>query len=321
MFNSIKRAFGFSEKSYTDFEEPAVEDVPEVVHEPVKTTPVAEHPEVKIELADEFLDSILAVLNANLPPLVSEAIDSERQRAKLTELLGPSLIDFAEKMRVNATRELSSDRDKMKSELESLRSQKKDFASKRDAHKATLLSEQRQRRALAERNRDLEAKIDELHSEIEQHKLTISSLMNKIRVSEVNEGELDSVKAAFEHQIEGLKEKLQKAEAENVELASKVAELEAPEALKKALEQRREIVEASNPPAPKPKKQRKPRKPKKTEVQAKTDEQLKEMEMVDFLVPGAESAAPIVPEPNPDFGYQPPKRNPEPDIDIQLTLF
>lgn len=318
MFNSIKRALGFSEKKYTDFEETVNESVSAGS---VAVIPGSENTEVNIRLADEFLDSILAVLNANLPPLVAEAIDSERQRAKLTELLGPALLDFAEKMRKEAASELRSERDRMKLELESLRSQKKDFASKRDAHKADMLSEQRQRRALADRNRDLESKIEELQSEIEQHKLTVSSLMNKIRVSEVNSDEIDSLKAGFEHEIEALKIKLQKAEAENLELASKVAEIEAPQALKQALDQRKEIVEAANQPTPKPNKQRKSRKPKKTEMQSKTDKQISEMDMVDFLVPGGDSESPIVPEPNPDFGYQPPKRNPEPDIDIQLTLF
>lgn len=320
MFNAIKRAFGFADKTYTDFDdtEPKSSGVVTPGNESTLSA------DANVELADEFLDAILSVLNANLPPLVYEAIDSERQRAKLSELLGPALVDLAARMRDDAKEELSDDRARMQSELEELRSQKKDFASKRDAQKASLLSEQRQRRALNDRNRDLEAKIAELESEIEQHRLTISSLMNKLRVSEVNGDDVEEVKTAYEHRIEELKAALQAKEAENVELAAKIADLEAPKALEAALEQRKEIVEAGSSESQKSKKSRKPRKPRKTkptDIKAKTAEELADMEMVNFLVAGSAPAAHTPPEPDSNFGYQPPKHAPEPNPEIQLTLF
>lgn len=319
MFDSIKRALGFGHKQYTDFED-CSESV-QLHADAGEQTLEAVTPEIDLEFAGEFLDSILAVINANLPPLVSESIDSDRQRAKLTQLLGPALVKFADKMKEEALRSLSTDREKMQTELDELRSQKKDFASKREEHKANMLSEQRQRRALTDRNRDLEAKIDELQSEIEQHKLTVSSLMNKIRVSEVTDSEVEGVKASYEHQLQQLKTKIEALEAENLEQAAKIAELEVPQALEAALEQRKEIVEAANPPAHKPKKTRKPRRKPESPVKTAVEEQLDELEMVNFLVPGGAPAGHVAPEPNPDFGYQPPKTAPEPNPDIQLTLF
>lgn len=321
MFNSIKKALGFGHKQYTDFEDNA-----ELIAESVDSSEVTPGLEdLNLDFAGDFLDSILAVINANLPPLVSEAIDSDRQRSKLTQLLGPALVDFAEKMKEDATRSLSTDREKMQSELDELRSQKKDFASKREAQKANLLSEQRQRRALSDRNRDLELKIDELQSEIEQHKLTVSSLMNKIRVSEVTDSEIDDVKDSYEHQLQLLRAKIKALEAENLEQAAKIAELEVPQALEAALEQRKEIVEATTDSVTS--KSQKPKKPKKSRrivespMQAQAAEQLDEMEMVNFLVPGGVPVGHVPAEPNPDFGYQPPKHSPEPNPDIQLTLF
>ncbi|MBD5352009.1 MAG: hypothetical protein HDR86_04190 [Bacteroides sp.] len=333
MFNSIKKAFGFGHKEYTDFEETTLtqsdqSDKSDRSDQSDRSdrsdlSERAERVEVP-EVAAGFLDSILAVINANLPPLVSESIDSELQRANLTQLLGPALIDFADKMRDDVLRSLSSDREKMQTELDELRTQKKDFASKREAQKANLLSEQRQRRALIDRNRDLEARIDELQSEVEQHKLTVSSLLNKIRVSEVTDSEIEEVKATYEHQLQLLKAKIEALETENLEQAAKIAELEVPKAVEAALEQRKEIVEAANPPAPKAKKPRTPKKPRRkaeSPVKVAVEEQLDELEMVNFLVPGGAPAGHVASEPNPDFGYQPPKPSPEPNPDIQLTLF
>lgn len=317
MFNSIKKALGFGHKVYTDFEEST--DQLAASEELSEITPELE--DLDIEIAGNLLDAILGVINANLPPLVSEAIDSDRQRAKLTQLLGPALVDFAEKMKADANRMLLTDREKMQTELDELRTQKKDFASKREEHKANMLSEQRQRRALTDRNRDLELKIDELQSEIEQHKLTVSSLMNKIRVSEVTDSEVEDVKASYEHQLQLLKAKIEALEAENLEQAAKIAELEVPQALEAALEQRKEIVDSATPPEPKPKKQRKPRRKVELPVQTQASEQLDELEMVNFLLPGGVPAGHVPAEPNPDFGYQPPKPSPEPNPDIQLTLF
>lgn len=318
MFDSIKRALGFGHKEYTDFEESS-EDMR--LTAPSELAPVADIPESVRENTGELLDAILEVINANLPPLVSESIDSDRQRAKLTQLLGPALVAFSDKMKEEAARTLSTDREKMQTELDELRTQKKDFASKRDAQKANLLSEQRQRRALTDRNRDLEAKIDELQSEIEQHKLTVSSLMNKIRVSEVADSEVEDVKSFYESQLKELKAKIETLEAENLEQAAKIAELEVPQALEAALEQRKEIVEAANPPAPKEKRKKKQRHKPESPVKTAAEEQLDELEMVNFLLPGGAPAGHVGVEPNPDFGYQPPKPSPEPNPDIQLTLF
>lgn len=347
MFDSIKRALGFGHKEYTDFEENS--EALSLTDPASDQIPAAAMPDIDLDCAGELLDAILGVINANLPPLVSESIDSDRQRVKLTQLLGPALVAFTEKMKEEAANTLSSDREKMQTELDELRSQKKDFASKRDAQKANLLSEQRQRRALTDRNRDLEAKIDELQSEIEQHKLTVASLMNKIRVSEVSDSDVEDTKSFYESQLKDLKSKvetlestnqeqaskiqtlettnqeqatkIQTLEAENLELSDKIAELEVPQALEAALEQRKEIVESSNPPAQKPKRQKKPRRKPETAVKTAAEEELDELEMVNFLLPGGVPAGHQPAEPNPDFGYQPPKPSPEPNPDIQLTLF
>lgn len=324
MINAIKRAFGFSEQySYSEFDELDKEDGAPAAALP---EPAAEAQAAPGEGDDAFLDAVLAVVNSSLPPVVAEAVDPVRQRAKLRAILGPAMEEFSARMRRDALKELTGDRAKMQTELEELRTEKKEFASRREEQKANLLSEQRQRRALQDRNRDLEAKIDQLDSEIEQHKLTISSLMNKIRVAEVSEGDIEALKSAYEAQIGDLKARIDAKEAENVELSARIADLEAPKALQAALEQRKEIAGEADDETlfaaePAPKKPRRARRRRPAEPQGEPSPELAEMEIVDWLLPGGTPAGHTPSGPDPDFGYQPPKHSPEPDPNTQLTLF
>ena len=321
MINAIKRAFGFSEQySYSEELDELDKDTDAAEAAAPEPDPVPSD-----EASDAFLNAVLAVINSSLPPVVAEAIDSGRQRAKLRQMLGPAMDEFACAMRRMALKELTGDRAKMQTELEELRTEKKDFASKRDEQKASLLSEQRQRRALQDRNRDLEARIAELDSEIEQHKLSISSLMNKIRVAEVSEGDFEALKTSLESRVNDLKTKLEAKEAENLELSARIADLEAPKALQEALEQRKELTAdmASTDADEAPRKPRRSRK-RKTPVavsQGEPSADLAEIEIVDWLLPGGAPAGHTPAGPDPDFGYQPPRPPPAPAPHPPRPLF
>lgn len=323
MFNAIKRAFGFEDPEYTEFDD--IEKTPEMND---FSESEVETRSVPAELED-FLDAICGIINNGLSPMVLDAIDSVKQRQKIYDALGSALDKLSDNIRVESLKSLTGDRQKMQTELEELRNEQKDFNEKRNEQKANLLSEQRQRRALQERNRDLEQKIAELDSEIEQHKLTISSLLNKIRVSEVSEGEIDALKSSYEARINALTAKLEALQSENVELASRIADLEAPQALAEALEQRKELVspDESEPKVAEetPKKKRRGRKPRTVvddEPDPEPSEDLANIDIVDWLLPGGAPANhQSSSAPDPDFGYQPPKHVPAPDPDAQLTLF
>lgn len=281
------------------------------------------------ELPVELLDAILGVINSQLPPVAAQCIDRDAQRRYMASVLGKPLADFAEALRRKAVSELTGDRAKMQAELEELRAERKEVSGKREEQKAALLSEQRQRRALSDRNRDLEAKIDELDSQIEQHKLTISSLMNKLRVAEVNEGDtaalrkdLDELRAALKERDAALADK----ERELTALGEKVAAYEASAALDAALEQRREA--AGDEPAPVPQagpvpKKRRGRRSRQASKPAydPDNDASADIDSVDWLLPGGVPASHTPIAADPDFGYQPPKHTPAPDSDAQLTLF
>lgn len=280
------------------------------------------------EIPEELLDAILAIINAQLPPIASQCIDRDAQLRYLANALGAPLQAYSKRLEQKAISELTGNRQEMQQELDRLRAERNDVTSKREAQKAALLSEQRQRRALNDRNHDLEAKIAELDSEIEQHKLTISSLMNKMRVAEVAESD----SAALREDIERLKadiaakdEALAAKDRELTALAERIAEAEAPAALEAALEQRRDVSgEASAPasetePTPKKKRRGRPRKP--DTLYSAADDSTADLESVDWLLPGGAPAGHTPTVSDPDFGYQPPKQAPQPDSDAQLTLF
>lgn len=322
MIKAIKRAFGLEEPEFTEFDD--IEKTQE--NEEISGSEL-ESRSVPTELED-FLDAVCGIINSGVSPMVIAAVDPVKQRQKVYDSLGAALDRLSETIRQESLKSLTGDRQKMQTELEELRNEQKDFNEKRNEQKANLLSEQRQRRALQERNRDLEQKIAELDSEIEQHKLSISSLMNKIRVSEVNDGEIEALKSSYEARINALTAKLEAQEAENVELASKIADLEAPQALAEALEQRKELVSPDEPEVKVEETQKKKRRGRKARPivddgpEPEPSEDLANIDIVDWLLPGGVPANhQSAPASDPDFGYQPPKHTPAPDPDAQLTLF
>ncbi len=235
----------------------------------------------------ELLDAIASVINAQLPPFVAQCVDPEAQRNFLARELGDALADYAE----------------------TLNARQREFSGKRDAQKAALLSEQRQRRALTDRNHDLEAQIDELSAEIDQHKLTISSMMNKIRVAEVN----DADNSALRDDYEALTSELSMKNAEIAKLRDSVEEL-----TRKLSEAEAAKAEAAK--AETPKRKRSPRK-QRTPAYDPANDSTADLDNIDWLLPGGVPAGHTPMASDPEFGYQPPKHTPVPDSDAQLTLF
>ncbi len=293
---------------------------------PTPSEPAAEAPSAPaaaVAAADipaELLDAIASVINGQLPPMVAQCINPEAQRAYLAAQLGEPLAQFAESLKAKAVSELTGDRAKMQAELEDLRARRKEVTDKREEQKAALLSEQRQRRALSDRNRDLEAKIDELDSQIEQHKLTIASLMNKMRVAEVTDGDA----AALRQDLAAVNAELSAKNDEIAALTTRIQQLETEAAVAASLEQRREAQgEPDEQPAAaadKPKRRRGPRRPKAPAYDPENDASA-DLDSVDWLLPGGVPAGHQPHVADPDFGYQPPKHTPAPDSDAQLTLF
>lgn len=328
LYSFLRRMFGAdpdaAEDEFDELEAPTASErhvLPAAVRPDGDPTPEGAE---ECVLPEPLLDAILAIVNDSLPDVVGKCLDRDAQRAYLTRALGPAAAEAARVMKSGAIRELTGDRAKMQTELEELRAERKEVNSKREEQKATLLSEQRQRRALTDRNRDLESKIAEMDAEIEQNRLTIASLMNKMRVAEVADDDMRTLRddlKAKDGEIKELKEAL----------AAKIAELEAPRALEAALEQRREIAgeplrtadeeTAETAKEEKPRRRRRGR-PRKPAYEPDATDSTADIDSVDWLLPGGAPAGHVAPHvSDADFGYQPPRQAPAPDSDAQLTLF
>lgn len=315
------------EVEFDDLDRPT-DTKPDRVDNAADRTPTTGTPEAPEELPVELLDAILGVINAQLPPVAAQCIDRDAQRRYMASVLGSPLAELAAAMRRKAINELTGDRAKMQAELEELRAERKEVSGKREEQKAALLSEQRQRRALSDRNRDLETKIDELDSEIEQHKLTIASLMNKIRVAEVTEGDSEALRNEIKELNATLRMRDEQLAAKDMEitaLSEKIAAYESAAALEAALQQRREATGenaagSAEPDAATPKRRR-GRQRRQTPAYDPENDASAELDSVDWLLPGGVPAGHTPHTADPDFGYQPPKHTPVPDSDAQLTLF
>lgn len=341
-FNFLSRAFGAGDadvvEEFDDIDRP--EQRPAATSSPVRaaspapaTAPSASGADASNEVPAALADAVLSIVNSMLPPVAARFVDPEAQRRWLASELGPALAEY------------SGD----------LSAARKEVSSKREEQKAALLSEQRQRRALAERNRDLENKINELDSEIEQHKLTISSLMNKIRIAELD-ADADAPApapaaddSALREEFESLRARLAEQDAklaaaddimaradailadkdkEIADLAEKIAEFESAAALQQALEERRQATgvdadadETVAETAPR-KRRGRPRNRKQQVAPPPADlDSSADLEEIDWLLPGGVPAGHVGHVSDPEFGYQPPKQTPAPDSDAQLTLF
>lgn len=349
----VKRAFGFSVEEIDEETDvnlnsmdsqmiPTLRPAAEQQAAPPRTELAATGP-LPEDMPVEVIDGILAVVNESLPSMVRECLNRDAQRLRLYNAMGASFKEYVNRLASDASAEahnaLNSDRERLQAELEQLRGERKQMETKRDEQKEQILSEQRQRRALTERVRDLETKLNSFDAEKEQYQLEIKSLLNKVRAAEVREGDDEELRRQMDRlQAEmkalhttntELKAELADKEREINELSIRLSEAESASALKVALSARSEMLgeaapeaepaeaeaQADEAPAPAPKKRR--GRPKKAAPVADNDSP-----EVDWLLPGGAPAS-AAGGADPDFGYQPPQRSQvHPTLDDnQPTLF
>jgi predicted RNase H-like nuclease (RuvC/YqgF family) len=345
--NSIKRAFGIPTDDIDDNDDIYTPDNDETENPSLDqvssaTDSLAAEPHTEDAAATmpvELLDMITGIINESLPPLVKNSIDKESQRTMLADMLGQSFKEYvtriAEITRSNALKAMDGDRSKLQIELDSLRSERKQLEAKRDEQKSQLLSEQRQRRALNDRVKDLEAQISAFEAERDQYQLEIKSMINKMRVAGVRESddaELQNRIKELTDKNAGLTRILEEKDSEIADLSSRLNEAQSAQALENALSARSEMTgenadtaeEQSVSESDEPKQKRRRGRPKKDTSAARQSRQDSSdgLDDIDWMLPGgAPASAAHHQSSDPDFGYQPPQRPSFPDSDAQLTLF
>lgn len=166
-------------------------------------------------LPADILTAVVDLFNSTQPEFVSRCLDTDAQKQYLLERISA---DVAERIRLAVKRahdmgleEWGNTRRDLMEEVENLRQQKQLLEQRREESKGERLSNQRQKRAMAERIHDLESKVNTLEAEKEQLLLENRSMVNRLRVAGVGgEGVVDPNATA--HLLDEL-EKLRKENA------------------------------------------------------------------------------------------------------------
>ncbi len=265
--NSISRALGFGgndeeDDIYTDTpteaepapakrESAATADTAREVAPADDVVPMTFDPAT----AGAIFDRVLEVFNASLPDFLQKSVDPEAQRKALADAMDESIKQYmaglgAEAERVAESR-LRNASDAARSESERLRKEMEQLEQQKVNLREQQLSADRRRRALQDRVKDLEEQIGGLEAEREQFQLENRSLLNKLKLADVQPGVIDELKREIERlqaqggeaaaapsaELESLKKELEEAKAalagketENEQLAARIAELESHQA-------------------------------------------------------------------------------------------
>ena len=153
---------------------------------------VGEDKEEELQLPDTLLDTLLELLNKSLPDYILAALDKEAEKKYLFDRLDKPFKEFICAVNERARESVS-----------------------RNTMQSAQLSAERQKRAVAEKVHELETRIAALEAEKEQFELENKSLVNKLKVSNVHQEELEAASAEIERLRAELK--TQKENAADVE--------------------------------------------------------------------------------------------------------
>ena len=176
---------------------------------------VGEDKEEELQLPDTLLDTLLELLNKSLPDYILAALDKEAEKKYLFDRLDKPFKEFIcavnERARESVSRKWKTEHLNLTKEMEEARVKMKELEEQRNTMQSAQLSAERQKRAVAEKVHELETRIAALEAEKEQFELENKSLVNKLKVSNVHQEELEAASA----EIERLKAEL-KTQKENI---------------------------------------------------------------------------------------------------------
>jgi myosin heavy subunit len=141
-----------------------------------------------------IFDSLLDVFNEAQPDFIRKCLDVDAQRRYLYHSVDASLQSYIMRVKDDAARAVEHEHDnehrRMVEEIDSLREQLKESGKAADELKNLRVSADRQKRTFTERVRELEQQLATAMAEKEQYDLEVKSLMNKLKVSQVQQSEL-----------------------------------------------------------------------------------------------------------------------------------
>lgn len=229
-FKKFKDALGLSEDSYADLKddepieyiEPASRrrpaSSPEKEQFGITETSFADYPE-KEEPVDlgrlkyDIFDKVLEVFNASLPDFLKNSVDPEAQKKYLFDSLGSEISQYFSRLELMAAdrgeKKYREELAKAKNEVEEMKRMAGSVDEQRRKIQENRLSADRQKRALNDRIRDLEASLETALADREQLDLENKGLLNKLRLASLEggalpEGDITALQAQQTAEIEAL---------------------------------------------------------------------------------------------------------------------
>lgn len=210
-FSFLKNVFGFSEEKYNSEKEQNEHNAPyinpfkkepEPQKEKTAETAVIEEKQTEVSI-DKLLDEsimskILDVLNSGLPDHIKKFIDLDAEKQYVRQSFGKAFEEYTEKVKKeieSATKsQWQADRINLEQQSISLGNQLSESKSKNEELRNRISQLDRQKASLKEQLEQAENKAATAEAEREQYQLECKSLMNKLKVSSINENALNTAK-------------------------------------------------------------------------------------------------------------------------------
>lgn len=248
--SAFKRAFGFGDDDTIYERDENISDDDVQIHtgndSHATETPVnmPAAPVASAEMKARIFEGVVAVFNQALPDFLGKSVDPAAQQRILAESIDKSVDAYLDSLLIEshkyAEAKLRQSVEASRRDAEQLRSEMQHLEQQRSSIREQQLSADRRRRAMADRVTDLEAQVQRLEAEREQFELENKSLLNKLKVADIQPGVVDEMSK----EIEELKARLaQNAPAEVPEAMVKEYEDKIAEINRQAEETRAELTQ------------------------------------------------------------------------------
>lgn len=215
--SAFKRIFGLDSDDYSENIDTTAEDADVQVHTGADSgsdepddTPV---PTVSAEMKAKIYEGAVAIFNQALPDFLSRSVDPQAQQRLLAESVDKSVDQYLDNLMKQAEQyaeaKLRASVEASKRDAEQLRAEMQQLEQQRTSIREQQLSADRRRRAMADRVTDLEGQVERLEAEREQFELENKSLLNKLKVADIQPGVVDEMSK----EIEELKQRLAQGES------------------------------------------------------------------------------------------------------------
>lgn len=200
-FESFKRAFGFGADSdeYSDSDdstgaEGAATDTSAPAADSIEETPA---PAIDADMRAAIFEGVVKIFNSALPDFLQRGVDPHAQQRALAESLDAGLTQYLDglvaRAEQHAESRLQASVEASRREAERLKTEMQQLEHQRSNIQEQQLSADRRRRALSERVTDLESRLAAADAEREQLQLENRSMMNKLKVADVQPGVVDDL--------------------------------------------------------------------------------------------------------------------------------